>query len=125
MPKKLYNILDENGAELKGPERKKKLDEMRRNRIKTEQKPEQKTNENDSPTVSVIDYGADVKQPPIQLQVPEPEEEEISITEEELEQYIRQKEQKNVISPPVSLFIYQPPTTDPCYNSYYRCPPTM
>ena len=79
---------------------------MRRSRIKTEQKPEQKIEQNDSP-VSVIDYGPEIKQPPIHLQVPEPEEEEISITEEELNEFIRQKEGKNLITPSVQPQIQQ------------------
>ena len=108
MPKKLYNILDDNGNEIKGEKRKKKLDAMRRERKKTEPKTEQKTEQKieqktDSP-VSIIDYGQDIEQPAI---IPEQQEPEISITEEELENYIREKEQKNYIPPPVQPQIQQ------------------
>ena len=98
MPKKLYNILDDNGNEIKGEERKKKLDAMRRERKKNEPKIEQKTEQKTDSPVSIIDYGPNVEQPAI---IPEQQEPEITITEEELENYIREKEQKNFIPPPV------------------------
>ena len=100
MPKKLYKILDDNGNELKGHDRKKKLDEMRRQRQKDEQKEEPKEEQKTESPVSIVDYGPNTEQPAIKLEIPE-QEPEITITEEELEEYIREKEQKNYLPPPV------------------------
>ena len=67
MPKKLYKILDDNGNELKGHERKKKLDEMRRQRQKDEQKEEPKEEQKTDSPVSIVDYGPNTEQPAIKL----------------------------------------------------------
>ena len=115
MPKKLYKILDDNGNELKGHERKKKLDEMRRQRQKDEQKEEPKEEQKTDSPVSIVDYGPNTEQPAIKLEIPE-QEPEITITEEELEDYIREKEQKNYLPPPVQQIQQQ--QTGIIYNEH-------
>ena len=109
--KPVYSITDEDGNELKGHARKLELDKQRREREKNEREElkmikKEKTDE----TESIIEY-QNVEQPQIELKTePEPEEEiielpitqtldEVEVSEEEIQEYIKKQNQKNDQSP--------------------------
>ena len=110
MPTKLYKIIGEDGKELHGNERKKELDKRLRQKKKEEKqknKEEEKTEEEEEEeeintqneeTESILEYPS-IKQPKININNTS---EDYQITEEEIQKYIREKEQKNAINPPVS-----------------------
>ena len=107
----VYSITDEDGNELKGHARKLARDKQRREREKNEREElkmikQEKTDE----TESIIEY-QNVEQPQIELKTePEPEEEiielpitqtldEVEVSEEEIQEYIKKQNQKNEPTP--------------------------
>ena len=107
--KPVYSITDEDGNELKGHARKLELDKQRRERERSEREElkmikQEKTDE----TESIIEY-QNVEQPQIELKQ-EPEEEiielpitqtldEVEVSEEEIQEYIKKQNQKNEPTP--------------------------
>ena len=103
MPTKLYKIIGEDGEELHGIERKKELDKRLREKKKEEKKKkkkeiveEDKTEEEKEEEESILEYPT-IEQPHIDIN--SDHDDEIVVSEEEIQNYIREKEQKKRSNP--------------------------
>ncbi len=112
MPTKLYKIIGEDGEELHGIERKKELDKRLREKKKEEKKKkkkeiveEDKTEEEKEEEESILEYPT-IEQPHIDIN--SDHDDEIVVSEEEIQNYIREKEQKNVQTPSIPIPTQQP-----------------
>ena len=119
MPTKLYKIIGEDGEELHGMERKKELDKRLREKKKEEKKKKKKEvkkveEEKEVEEVeenkveeeeSIVEYPT-VEQPHIDIN--SDQDDEVVVSEEEIQKYIREKEQKNVQNPSIPIPTQQP-----------------